>query len=156
VADWAKLVDEQIKQAIREGQFSNLPGEGKPLKLDDDPNTPPELRLAHQIMHNNNISPNWIADGKALDEQRGQLIAELNRSAAAYRRALSEADASATPEQRRQRAESYWRGAQKSFREEAARLNRQIIGLNLKLPKSVVHIAHVDVQREIELARGSK
>jgi len=150
MTDWATIIDEQIKQAIREGQFDNLPGAGKPLKLDDDPNTPPDMRLAHQILRANDLVPNWIQEGRVLDEKRARLVSELNRAFQLYRQAVNEAVGSDTPELRRQRAEIYWSGAQKQFREAANSLNRQITGFNLKLPKGIAHLAVIDVRREIE------
>jgi len=37
-------IDEIIRRAIEEGQFDDLPGKGKPLRLDEDPNSDPAWR----------------------------------------------------------------------------------------------------------------
>ena len=58
---WVAIVAERrIEEAIELGQFDNLPGKGKPLKLDDDTLTPPHLRAAHRVLKNASISPEWV------------------------------------------------------------------------------------------------
>jgi len=51
------IVEERIQEAQREGLFDNLPGKGKPLKLDDDSGIPEDLRLAFKILKNSNCLP---------------------------------------------------------------------------------------------------
>ncbi|MBM7587970.1 uncharacterized protein YukE [Bacillus pakistanensis] len=46
------LAEQRIKKANENGDFKDLPGYGKPLKLDDDSSIPEELRMAHRIMKN--------------------------------------------------------------------------------------------------------
>src|SRR5437762_4043785 len=46
------LAEQKIKQAYKNGEFDNLPGMGKPLKLDDMSGVPEELRMAYRIMKN--------------------------------------------------------------------------------------------------------
>ena len=45
-----RLAENRILEAIEAGQFDDLVGEGQPLKLEDDSNVPPELRMAYKIM----------------------------------------------------------------------------------------------------------
>ena len=52
------LAEQKIAQAMEEGVFDNLPGQGQPLKLDDDSHIPPELRMAYRILKNSgHVSP---------------------------------------------------------------------------------------------------
>ncbi|MBS4213613.1 MULTISPECIES: J-domain-containing protein [Neobacillus] len=44
--------EDRIKKAYKDGEFDNLPGYGKPLKLDDLSGIPEELRMAYKIMKN--------------------------------------------------------------------------------------------------------
>ncbi|WP_249871525.1 DUF1992 domain-containing protein [Oceanobacillus saliphilus] len=47
------FVEEKIKESIKNGEFENLPGKGKPLDLKEDlPGMPPELRQAYRILKN--------------------------------------------------------------------------------------------------------
>ncbi|HWQ31525.1 MAG TPA: DUF1992 domain-containing protein [Blastocatellia bacterium] len=55
-----KLVENRIREAMDKGEFSNLPGRGQPLNLDDYFATPEEMRLAHSILKNANIVPEEI------------------------------------------------------------------------------------------------
>src|SRR5438105_12648242 len=58
---WIEIIaDRKIREAQEEGAFDNLPGKGKPLKLDFDPNVPPELRAAYRLMKEAQILPDWI------------------------------------------------------------------------------------------------
>ena len=51
------LVEERIRKAQEEGLFDNLPGKGKPLKLEDDSSIPEDLRLTYKILKNSNCLP---------------------------------------------------------------------------------------------------
>lgn len=51
------LAEEQIQSAIRRGEFQNLPGQGKPLDLDDDIWIPDELRVAYRVLRNAGCLP---------------------------------------------------------------------------------------------------
>ena len=54
---FTKIVEERIRRALKKGDFENLDGAGKPLKLNDDYNIPEELRLAYKILKNADITP---------------------------------------------------------------------------------------------------
>ncbi|MGH9826057.1 MAG: DUF1992 domain-containing protein, partial [Blastocatellia bacterium] len=45
-----KLVEEKIREAIKSGEFDNLPCAGKPLSLDDYFSSPEELRLTYSAL----------------------------------------------------------------------------------------------------------
>ena len=42
------LVEARIERSIERGELTGLPGEGRPLALDDDTCVAPALRLAHR------------------------------------------------------------------------------------------------------------
>ncbi|TYR79381.1 DUF1992 domain-containing protein [Priestia megaterium] len=46
------IAEERIKQAIKDGDFKQLPGLGKPLQLDDLTHIPEELRQAYRMLKN--------------------------------------------------------------------------------------------------------
>lgn len=52
-----RIVENIIKEAIERGEFDNLPGQGKPLALEDDRHIPPELRLVYKILKNAHCIP---------------------------------------------------------------------------------------------------
>ena len=51
------IAEQKITDAISRGEFENLPGEGKPLALDDDSLVPEDLRLAYRILKNAGFVP---------------------------------------------------------------------------------------------------
>jgi Domain of unknown function (DUF1992) len=56
--DFSIIVSEdRIKKAYEDGEFSNLPGFGKPMKPDDLSAVPQELRMAYRMMKNAGFSP---------------------------------------------------------------------------------------------------
>jgi hypothetical protein len=52
-----RIAEERILEAQRRGDFDNLPGHGKPLKLEDDRHIPEDLRVAYKILKNANCLP---------------------------------------------------------------------------------------------------
>lgn len=58
----ASLVERRLEQAAARGEFSNLPGEGRPLELDDDPLVPADLRIAHRVLKNAGLVPPEVTE----------------------------------------------------------------------------------------------
>ncbi len=61
------LAERRIAQAQEEGAFDKLPGQGKPLQLEDDSSVAPDLRIAFKILKNAGYVPPEIADRKEID-----------------------------------------------------------------------------------------
>ena len=55
------IAERKIAEAEREGALTNLPGEGAPLALDDDPLIPEDLRMAYRILKNAGLVPEEIS-----------------------------------------------------------------------------------------------
>ena len=51
---WA---ERHILDAQKKGEFEHLPGNGKPLVLDDDSHVPPELRAGFRLLKNAGCLP---------------------------------------------------------------------------------------------------
>lgn len=51
------LAEQRIQEAMRNGEFADLPGHGKPLELEDLSGVPEELRMSFKIMKNAGILP---------------------------------------------------------------------------------------------------
>jgi hypothetical protein len=51
------LVEQRLQDAVSRGELANLPGEGRPLELDDDPLVPADLRAAYRILKNAGYVP---------------------------------------------------------------------------------------------------
>ncbi len=72
-SNYEGLIEQRIQQAQEDGLFDNLPGAGKPLKLDDDALVPMEDRAGHRLLKNSGFTLPWIAARQDIDEQRAQL-----------------------------------------------------------------------------------
>ena len=51
------VAEQRIAEAIERGELANLPGEGRPLALDDDALVPEDLRAAYRILKNAGYVP---------------------------------------------------------------------------------------------------
>src|SRR5947209_19910459 len=74
---WESAVDKQIREAEERGDFDNLPGRGKPLRLQ---NWDAEWGLAFHVLKNAGETLPWIALGKDIDEARARLDEFLRRA----------------------------------------------------------------------------
>ena len=63
------LISAKIAEAEKNGEFDNLPGAGKPLPRDDDP----ENALLRRVMQENHAVPPFIALGRELEKLREEL-----------------------------------------------------------------------------------
>ncbi len=137
------LLDRQIQKAVNYGMMGDSPGAGKPLNLDNDRYTPAELRLAHKILHDNHLAPDWIMQGKALDEVCEKWLAQVRHDVLIYKRG-QKADVIS-----RFRAETHWRSALEHHREIVVELNKQITAYNLKVPSGIKQKSYLDLEHEI-------
>lgn len=78
------LAEQKIAEANAEGKLDDLPGKGKPLKLDEDsPLVPREQRAMMRLMKQFRVIPGWIQQAKdlvTLDTEIGALEATLYRA----------------------------------------------------------------------------
>lgn len=89
------IADRKIQEAMDEGVFDHLEGAGRPLPAEDDLGQDPAQRMAHRLMKNAGITPEWIAEGRAIEremrrldsvsgDERVRRIDELNRRIALF------------------------------------------------------------------------
>lgn len=81
-------VEERIRAAVARGEFQGLPGEGRPLVLEDDLLVPPEVRMAYRVLRNAGAVPpeilalreaNELAAAAALEKDAARRRAALGR-----------------------------------------------------------------------------
>lgn len=125
------LIDEQIQDAMRKGQFANLPGTGKPLKLEDDSLVPETMRMANKLMRDNDLVPDWMMQGKEIDAARERLLRDIQRTA---QHGLGSA-------------------AVETLRLEVKKYNSRVLSYNLKVPAGVAHKRHLDFEQELQKPR---
>jgi hypothetical protein len=54
------LAEQKIAEAVSRGELDDLPGQGEPLNLDEDPLVPEDLRLAYRILKNAGFVPEEV------------------------------------------------------------------------------------------------
>jgi DnaJ-like protein len=54
---FARLAEAKIDDAMRRGEFDDLPGAGKPLELEDLSHVPAHMRLGYKVLRNANVLP---------------------------------------------------------------------------------------------------
>lgn len=74
-----QIAEARIQEAIDSGELRDLPGAGKPLRLDDDSAIPETLRPAYRILKNAGFLPPELQWRKELREAE-QLLQQLPES----------------------------------------------------------------------------
>ncbi len=81
---WESLTERLIREAQERGDFDGLPGQGRPLVLDDDARAG-ELGLAFRMLRNAGAAPPWIEADKAVRaalDERDRLCAQARAASA--------------------------------------------------------------------------
>lgn len=69
------IAEQRIAEAQQRGEFDNLPGQGRPLQLEDMSHVPPELRMAYKVLRNAGCLPPELAERKELNRLADMLEA---------------------------------------------------------------------------------
>ncbi len=147
------VIDEIIRDAMHKGHFDALPGSGKPLKLEDDSMVPAAQRMAYKLLRDNQLVPDWMAQGQELDRAREKLTLAVRRADREYHGALNDAQRSTNPALTRKQVEDRWLVTVSGLREQGAQHNRQVLSYNLKVPKGVTHKRQLDIELELNKVR---
>lgn len=146
------LISKQIEEARERGDFDNLPGTGKPLRMNEERMVPPELRLAYRMMREHDVLPDWIAEAKLIEEELKRAQQKLERAKRHFKTAQSTLTRRDIQTVRaRLDAEDRWKDAQKVFVNEIQDINRKIVTYNLKVPAS--HLTRDLLVAERELGK---
>ena len=85
-----RLAEEQIKAALNRGDLDDLPGVGRPLKLEDDSAVPEELRAAYRLLKNAGCMPAEFTMRNEILQLEGLLMqVETDTESESLRRRLS-------------------------------------------------------------------
>lgn len=84
LSGFEKIVEERIQEALRKGEFDNLPGSGKPLEFEDSSSIAEDLRLAYKILKNADCLPPEIELKKEIHKTE-DLLACMEDTADKYR-----------------------------------------------------------------------
>jgi hypothetical protein len=132
---WETGIDIAIRKAMEAGEFDNLPGQGQPLDLNTNPYVPPEMQLAYKIMKQNGIAPDWIVQSKTLTAKFESWESRLKTAYKTYVKTNNVVT---------------WLTAKEKLREDAEKLNKELVAFNLKLPPGVAHRPLINIRIAIE------
>jgi len=132
---WQSEIDRAISEMLEQAQAQGLPGEGRPLRLDDNEFTPNDQRMAFKLLKDNEIVPEWIMRGKDLEAFNARIKVKLLKAAKAYRMQLSLAQKAAE----KHNAEKRWQSAQQKLQADVERYNDQVLSYNLVVPAGISH-----------------
>ncbi|HEY0079179.1 MAG TPA: DnaJ family domain-containing protein [Pyrinomonadaceae bacterium] len=150
MSKWEDLVEKKIRDAMKAGEFDNLPGKGRPLNLDENPFEDPSMRTAHRLLRNNGFTLPWIEERKEIDAAIDALRADLARSWARCAEAQTITRANA-------RHTSEWEQAESAFRQQLVQLNRRINDFNLRAPAERFQRPALNAEREIDkITKGER
>lgn len=144
---WSSVMDELFEEAIRDGVFDNLPGQGKPLKLSRNPYAA-DYELAYQLLKDNDYTLPWISARNEVMIQVDQFRSELQK---VWSRHRSEFQQTRSDVVRMSLALSWDRYLVQS-RARIAELNRFITDVNLRQPGKQLEILKLTLRRELARA----
>jgi len=135
-------VEEHIQRAMVEGKFNDLPGKGKPLKLDENPLEDPDWRMANHLLRSNGFSLPWIETSREID-------AEINTTRQALTRTWAWRQTSLSGGNLDDEVELEWQLALNRFKEQITAINRRILNYNLGVPAQRFQKPTLNADREV-------
>jgi DnaJ homolog subfamily C member 28 len=144
-------IEEQIRQAQERGEFDNLPGFGKPLRLEGNPYEG-DKAMGYHLLKNNGLAPSEIELLKEIRTEYERIEAKLARLCQQGQR-LRQRRVSPFPSEKRAFNRSVEKAAGEYERVLGA-LNKKILTLNLIVPLSM-HQNMYDVEQMVQRFRES-
>lgn len=142
MSDSGNHIDEIISDGMKKGAFDNLPGKGKPLRLDENPYEDPEWRVANHLLKSNDFTLPWIAASKEIETDLEQMRADLRRAWQQRQAENVSSDASG--------AEAEWQRAVARFQQQLLQINQKIRNYNLEVPDTRFQRPVVQEKQELE------
>lgn len=148
IDEWRDLVSKRIEEAMRRGDFDNLPGRGKPVDVSRQPFVPEDQLMAFKLLQNNDLTPDWIAERKEVLKGIEAFRAKLHGVAA---QARVQWEASADDARRHDVAMTWLRWIAR-WEADIVEMNRRINTLNLRQPS--IHLEVFKLRLDDELRRA--
>jgi len=77
---WKRLAERRWEEARASGALDDLPGRGKPLKLEDDSAVPEEWRAVFRLLRSTGHAPAWAETARQARVQMQAACADLGRA----------------------------------------------------------------------------
>lgn len=78
---WDDWIEREIREAMGRGEFADLPGQGKPIRIESNP-FDPSMDMAYSRLKNAGYAPVWMELDREVTAGRAELDALLARSGA--------------------------------------------------------------------------
>jgi DnaJ family protein C protein 28 len=136
-------IEEQIRKAIQDGKFDDLPGKGKPLRLDENPHEDEEWRLAYHLLREGGFSLPWIETIREIEN-------EIDQARLSLRRAWEWREHASSQNLPYEHVQAEWQDAIDRFSEQVVHLNKRIRDYNLETPNHRFQRPLLNLDRELE------
>jgi DnaJ family protein C protein 28 len=144
------VVERIIDEAAANGAFDNLPGKGKPLKLNKNPYAA-DQRLAYELLQNNDYTLPWIARRNEILDKALALRESLAGDWARARQRWQQADPLRQTEQ-----QSEWTERLRDYAARIVELNQEIARANLTIPLPQLELLKLALDDELRRAGASR
>lgn len=144
-------VEDQIREAQERGDFSNLPGEGKPLHLDDETSMG-DKALGYHLLRSNGYAPTEVELAKEIRTEQERATARLERIKHLSKQLRARRVPPFASEKRAFNATAA--KAASEYERTLRELNRKIMTLNLIAPASM-HLPLLEVEPRVAEFRAS-
>ena len=85
-----RISERRIQEAIDAGEFDNLDGAGQPIKFEDNPFVPEDMRVAFKVLQNSGYAPDWMLLSQEIENEIQRLRYTADRHFAYLRKSLYE------------------------------------------------------------------
>ena len=140
----SRSIDEQIRKAIQEGAFDNMPGKGKPLDLDINPYEEADWGMAFRMLRSSGYTLPWI-------ETRREIVHELEEARCALARSWQWRSEHQGQKLEPAVIEREWQSALTIFETKIEDLNRRIFNYNLEIPSNQFSRLTINLEREFSI-----
>jgi len=143
-------IEDQLRKALADGKFDNLPGKGKPLHLDEtNPYADPDWELAYRMLKEGGYSLPWIETIREIEKDIETARGELQRAWKWRQAALAESQPASF-------VAAEWEHALEAFKDMLSTLNKRIRDYNLKVPNPRFQRPVLNFERELQIITSSK
>ena len=129
-------IDKIIENAIAEGKFENLPGEGQPIEWDLNDFSGDDWELAHHLLKENGFAPEFIELRKAIEQDLEQAQKEYRIAFAYKNQSLELGEPVAS-------IDRHWNPAKAKYAQTIETLNKRIADYNLIIPSDQFYRAPI-------------
>jgi DnaJ family protein C protein 28 len=137
-----RSLDEQIKKAIEDGAFNDLPGRGKPMDLSENPFEDPSWRMANRMLRSSGFSLPWIETRKEIEMDYKEAYKKIKRT---WQWRVASLDS----KKPRAEVDREWVRALEQFNHAIDELNQRIFDYNLEAPLDQLKIRLIDPENEV-------